>query len=593
MLEILDRGGLGRTGIWSRGDRSLRTPTVLYLHTAARSAPDFAEALFVDDRTEDPRFQLRIRGSFFRPRESDGGDELPLTKGLPRSVSELELTLGPVQGGFALITSDADIEAAKGAHVAFLANGPEFARDPRDFADTVAGFRERVGASVLLGVTGLAMPSNLAVLVYAGIDLVDSSRMQLDTARGLFHTSDGIQPVREVDRNACGCPPCIGGGDPGAHNDLAMQREMLLVRNELAHGRLRELVERRLANDPWNTAVLRHLDLRQYDIVERYSPVEGPGLLAYSHESLTRPEIVRFRRRILSRFVKPPSARVLLLLPCSARKPYSSSRSHRKFRDAILASGNPGCVHEVIVTSPLGLIPRELERFFPARDYDIPVTGDWNRDEATLVTEDLHAFVEANRYDAVVAHLGSESPIVMSALPHAIPTAKGHPTSEPSLLSLAKVLRELTSALGPVPKARRFAETMASIARFQFGEAGLGLVEGAEFRGRFPDVHILRNGRQVAMHTARGLLSLTLDGGTILSAANAYNVEIEDFVPKGNVFAVGVTDAADEIRVGDDVVVRHAGDVRAVGSARMSGREMRDAERGEAVRVRHVAAPKG
>src|SRR5438128_9193069 len=101
------------------------------------------------------------------------------------------------------------------------------------------------------------------------------SRMRLDSARGLFHTADGTVPLAEADRDACGCPACAAGEDLGAHNDRALFREMLLVRNHLVHGRLRELVERRLANAPWNTAVVRHLDLREYDLVEPYTPVPG------------------------------------------------------------------------------------------------------------------------------------------------------------------------------------------------------------------------------------------------------------------------------------------------------------------------------
>ena len=34
-----------------------------------------------------------------------------------------------------------------------------------------------------------------------------------------------------------------------------------------------------------------------------------------------------------------------------------------------------------MVTSPLGLVPRSLEDFWPAAHYDIPVTGDWDSDE--------------------------------------------------------------------------------------------------------------------------------------------------------------------------------------------------------------------
>jgi len=588
MFEIEARGGLGRRGTWTRSGRTLPTPLVLFLHRSSRPAPTYAEALFVSERSEDPRFQVRVSGSFFAPRSGNHADDLPPVKGMPLSMADLEIPEDGVAGELSILGGESDLTKATGADAVFLANGPEFERSPRELVAAMRRLRESLGPAKVAAVTGLATPSNVSILAYAGIDVVDSSRMMLDSARGLFHTSDGAVPVSEADRAACGCPACTTGGDLQAHNDHALHREVLLVRNHLSHGRLRELVERRLANAPWNTAVVRHLDLREYDWVEPYTAVAGGAMLAYSHESLHRPEIVRFRRRIRDRYRKPPSLRVLLLLPCSARKPYSTSRSHRRFRDAILASANPSVVHEVIVTSPLGLIPRELERFHPARDYDIPVTGDWSRDEAAIVIEDLSAFLAANRYDAVVAHLGAEAPIVHEALPEAIFSAKDHPTSEDSLVALTRTLDQVASSVRPVAKGGRFAEEMSNLARFQFGDAGLSLVDGATFRGRFPDVRVLRGGQQLAMHTARGMLSLTMAGGEVLSKKDAYWVEIEDFLPVGNIFAVGVRDAAREIRPGDEVVVRHEGEVRAVGTARLGWREMKDLRRGEAVHVRHV-----
>ena len=592
MFEIESRGGLGRSGIWTRGERALRTPLVLFASAEGRTPPEYAEALFVSQRTADPRLQVRTSGSFFAPRDASHADDLPPTKGTPLSVADLEIPQGAVAGDLAILAGESELIEAKPADAVFLSNGPAFERAPRDFVSMVRAVRETLGPSKVVAVTGLATPSNLSILVYSGIDLVDSSRLMLESARGLFHTADGVSRIEDADRNACGCVACESGGDLHAHNDRALYREVLLVRNHLAHGRLRELVERRLANAPWNAAVVRHLDLRGYDLVEPYTPVVGGEMLAYAHESLTRPEIVRFRRRIRERYRKPASARILLLLPCSARKPYSTSRSHRRFRDAILASANASVVHEVVVTSPLGLIPRELERFYPARAYDIPVTGDWSRDEAAIVSEDLQAFVAANHYDAIVAHLGTEAPIVAAVLPGAILTAKERTTSDESLASLTQALNGVSSSFHPVPRGERFAEEMVNVARFQFGEAGLSLVEAASFRGRFPFVRVIRKGMQVAMHTDHGMLSLTLPGGELLSRKDAYWVEIEDFLPRGNVFAVGVSDAAPEIRPGDDVVVRHGGEARAVGTARLNPREMVDLRRGEAVHVRHVLPTK-
>src|SRR5438552_11464174 len=566
MFQIDARGGLGRKGIWTRGDRTLPTPLVLFVHQTPRPAPSYAEGLLVAERTGDARFQVRVGGSFFAPRAPRHPDDLPPGKGTPRSFADLEIPQDPVAGDWAVTAGESDLAAAKSVGGLFLSNGPEFERSPREFVAAVRRVREILGPAKVLAVTGLATPSNLSVLVYAGIDVVDSSRMRLDSARGLFHTADGTVPIADADRDACGCPACAAAEDLQAHNDRALYREMLLIRNHLVHGRLRELVERRLANAPWNTAVIRHLDLRGYDLVESYTSVAGGEMLAYAPESLARPEIIRFRRRIRERYAKPPSTSVLLLLPCSARKPYSTSRSHRRFRDAVLASANPAAVHEVIVTSPLGLIPRELERFYPAGAYDIPVTGDWSRDEAAVVADDLEAFVESNRYDSVVAHLGAEGPIVHRVLPEAFLSSKDRPTSDDSLVALTRTLDQVVGSYGPVARGARFAEDLSTIARFQFGDAGKALVSGATFRGRFPDVRVLRQGTQVAMHTGRGLLSLTLAGGEILSKADAYWVDIEDFHPVGNIFAVGARDASPEIRPGDEVAVRHGGEVRAVGT---------------------------
>src|SRR5712691_7970221 len=202
MFEIDARGGLGRSGIWTRGERALRTPLVL----------------FVSQRTADPRLQVRTSGSFFAPRDAFHVDDLPPTKGTPLSLADLEIPQGAVAGDLAILTGESELLEAKTADAVFLANGPAFERAPRDFVALMRGVRETLGPSKVVAVTGLATPSNLSILVYSGIDLVDSSRLLLDSARGLFHTGDGTVPVAEADRDACGCPACAAGEALPAHN---------------------------------------------------------------------------------------------------------------------------------------------------------------------------------------------------------------------------------------------------------------------------------------------------------------------------------------------------------------------------------------
>ncbi|MEM2899458.1 MAG: DUF5591 domain-containing protein, partial [Thermoplasmata archaeon] len=321
-------------------------------------------------------------------------------------------------------------------------------------------------------------------------------------------------------------------------------------------------------------------------------------LLACSKESLFRPDIIRFKKRLFERYKKPQSAKILLFLPCSAKKPYSFSKSHRAFKEAIESSGNADVVHEVILTSPLGLVPRELELFYPAQQYDIPVTGDWDEIEISRIKEMVKWYLSTQEYEEIVVHIPEICKVVEDVIEEVKKekgkefrmhiTAKEHPTSEESLVNLRNVLEKLSSGMKKVGK-RRILEDMQSFARYQFGNAADLLFEGdVEVKGRYPELKIFRGDKQLGMLTGeRGMISLTLDGGNAIAKSGCYCVEIEDFKIKGNIFAKGVKNASSEIRLGDDAVAVHSGEVRAVGVACMNARDMIELNRGEAIRVRH------
>ncbi|MCK4443135.1 MAG: DUF5591 domain-containing protein, partial [Thermoplasmata archaeon] len=229
-----------------------------------------------------------------------------------------------------------------------------------------------------------------------------------------------------------------------------------------------------------------------------------------------------------------------------------------------------------------------LELFHPAQNYDIPVTGHWSKDEIAIIQEDLIDLLDKNDYDHIVAHLGSEKDFVCEVLENHVSTSDGKPTSGKNLSMLTKELSGLADGYPRVPRSRRTLEDMTARCVFQFGKGGEALTESAEIRGRYPSLKIFSGGRQLGMLVQdRGMLSLTLDGAERISEAGVYRVQIDDFHPEGNLFAIGVEEADKEIRIGDDVVVRHEEDVRAVGTAMMNWKEMVDSGRGEAVRIRH------
>ena len=121
-------------------------------------------------------------------------------------------------------------------------------------------------------------------------------------------------------------------------------------------------------------------------------------------------------------------------------------------------------------------------------------------------------------------------------------------------------------------------------------EAAEELMEEAVVKGRYPFLKIIGpDGKQRGMLTDRGMISLTMEGAKSLLLTGAYTVEIQNFTLSGSVFAVGIDSATDDIRIGDEVVVAHKGEIRGVGAALMNNRDMEEGKRGVAVRVRHHA----
>jgi archaeosine synthase len=568
---------MARAGLLRVREVQHRTPNVLYADYGGLKKPDWAEAGL--STQADPAL-LWTEG--FAEMDLDG--TAPLSR--PLSLATLEFPSQSEKGDIAFLADPEEARKTEKEIVA-LQNTVEFLRYPKEFVRAMISLRQASGYQRVLYTPLLATPSNLPVLVYCGVDLMDVLRVYYDSGKGRFHAPEGALAADDLDEWPCMCPGCERR-DLMEHNLRAMMVELRRVRAAIQVGNLRELVEQRVSNDPWMTAVLRELDYRFFEWQELHFPVVGFSLRAYSKESLHRPDVLRFRKRVKERYRKPASAGVLLFLPCSARKPYSTSRSHRIFRSIIRAGGNQWAVHVVVVTSPLGIVPMDLELFYPAQHYDVPVTGDWSKDEVSILQEDVESLLEVNSYESVIVHLGPEAEILEGVVEDAVVTSRENPRSPEALERLRSALEEATSQMPLVPRWRRHLEDLRCMARFQFGEGGDALVEGCITKGRYPNLRLIKEGRQVAALTgARGMFSLTLEGGEILSKRGLYWVEIEDFYPEGNVFAVGVVDAHSDVRVGDDVVVRCGTEVRAVGVARMNPVEMRTSNRGEAVKVRH------
>lgn len=444
---------------------------------------------------------------------------------------------------------------------------------PRKYVEWMATLKDRLPPDTAWYAPAAALPSNTAILCYTGFDIFDFTAVDLLTSQGLFCLPEGVFGRDIMDTGVCTCPGCREG-DLKGHNRDALFRELALVRWHIAAQKLRDLVESRCRMDAAQVAIVRHLDQIRV-LPERVTPIARQGtLLATTGEVLHRAEVTRFAERVLRRY-RPPPADVAVLLPCSARKPYSLSQSHRRFQQAVA-----GRALELIVTSPLGLVPRELELVYPAAQYDVPVTGYWDKEEKEFVGRVIGAFLENHRFRRVIAHLeggalaAAEAGAGFAGLDLEV-TCRGRPLSPESLALLDE-------ALGGERKVRH--DVFRGTGSWQFDVA----IETGRLaiKGRYPGIRAFAGKAPAfSIDEATGLLRPTFDGWKLIP--DGYRVIIDDFIPTGDVLVPGVTDADPRIRQGDEVLVTGNCAV-ATGRAAMPADEMLRSGRGVAVKVRKV-----
>ncbi|WP_227374469.1 archaeosine synthase subunit alpha [Haladaptatus halobius] len=539
---------------------------------------------------------------WFEERELPEGDESKLTvlphRAFPSGTDE------EVMESFAVDYPDVEYPSAAvvapetagnfGTDAYVLSGARGFVGHGVGFKDAVIETREAIPSDSALLLSGVATPRNVATLVYAGVDLVDVDRAVVKGTQGKYLTTEGEYHLDELRELPCSCPACRRTVEEFTrehcveHNVDALRAELAVVRERIRAGRLRDYIEGQARHDQWLTAAFREFD-QQWDYLERRTPlVRNTELAAATEDSLRRVEIQRFADRVTTRY-RNRFRNPLVLVPCSAKKPYSESQSHGQYHDAIQFKA-----HKVSMTSPIGVVPQELELTYPAQHYDSVVTGRWSEDEKRFVAEVLRRYLERNEYPKVVAHVPDEGyrdvcERVEDALDLSFEyTVEGHPTSTESLGNLAS---ELSGEL-KYGKRERQHNTVRAIADYQFGDgAGDDLFSDITMQSRYPKlrVHDAEGEQLAAMVPQYGTLSFTLAGARrwVESDAPEKRVEIDAFAPHGSVLAPGVVDADDDIRVGDEVVVEGP-KAFAVGRAEMAGSEMVESTRGVATDVRHI-----
>jgi len=608
-FRVHNRDGPARTGQLTIDEKTIVTPNILFLHTSRCKAPEFSDILLTNENRKTKIPTIRIGDSIFSTAEKKEKKEVSLNDYLlyPKDVAK-ELHLSALTKNKNIdcffITAKKELisETVKDndANLSIVTNATQLFSQQSHFVDFITELRDKIGYQKLIYLPCVGEPSSIALLTYLGVDFFDSFSAVMAARNETLLFPTGSIGKNQLPELPCNCPTCVKIKSASVmnyeeileHNYSALLCEIKQVRNAIAAGSLRELVETRVRTSPHLASMLRILDLNHHQFLEERTPiVRKQPLIATTKDSLIRPEIRRFQERVIQRYEKPPSARILLLLPCSAKKPYSFSKSHKRFRERILNLENPFVVHEVILTSPLGLVPRELELTYPASTYDTAVTGYWDEDEKKMIRTILQLYLQKNAYDTMIMHIPrAMQQFVADLLKNPVSTCIDSPTSAESLDELSNVLQKTTCMHKRVEPSQRAYESIKALACYQMSKPlAERLLKDCTIRGKYPYQKIMQKNTQLGIVTEeRGLISLTMEGGERLAEADQYWVEIfDDFTLKGSVFAPGVKNADESIRIGDEVLIRKNKKLCGVGVALMNGKEMVESRHGEAVKMRH------
>lgn len=323
-------------------------------------------------------------------------------------------------------------------------------------------------------------------------------------------------------------------------------------------------------------------------------------------EGLHHPDIVRYRNQVLQNYRIGYGIKVVILLPCSARKPYRNSRSHAAFIRSIgSASRKKRYLVEVwSLTSPLGVVPRPLETLYPAGFYDIPVSGNWSEEEVRITGTMLKTMLSELPEDIVViSHVSQDYKKMVDFTDfELISTGYDSPTtSHERLEKLEDAIKDAVSDLDiniPRVKMKKLEiEAQQEIPhqlRYVHGLDATINLEGIKIIGRPPRPVQVQKDKQhwITWDSLFGEVRLTPNAASQI-ARTSKNWVILDFdentkLTGSTVYAVGIKDASPLISPNDEVLLfdEDKSHLLGVGIALISGSTMNQIRSGPCIKIR-------
>lgn len=264
---------------------------------------------------------------------------------------------------------------------------------------------------------GAGHPFMFSLIVALGCDLFDSAAYSIFAREDRYLTEYGTVRLENLEYMPCSCPICVKHSPrdlremPKAEREAELSRHNLYVcfteikkiKQAILEGRLWEYVEMRVHSHPALLQALKKME-EYKDYIERATPaIKRRGLFFFgSSLDLTRPEIIRYRRRLIERYKPPKWVTTLLLIPDSETKDNRRRRYLKKVVSLLCKKHylNPSTVHICFYSPPFGIIPIELSEVYPLYQYEYAYPP--SNEAIEYVVERILEYISATHYERVV-----------------------------------------------------------------------------------------------------------------------------------------------------------------------------------------------
>lgn len=466
---------------------------------------------------------------------------------------------------------------------------------PNKLIELIMTARKRIPPNIAIYIPGGVPIGYQGLMIGMGIDILDDGAAYRGASQNRSYFDGFSRKDNKSDRL-----------DLIDLNKKELNREFQAIVASLSNNTLWSRISRDMHSFPSVASAIKVFSKNYLFQMEtsRISAHKGIELQFTGDEDLYHPDVIKFHSDITKRYRINSKKRLIVLLPCSAKKPYRESKSHKVFTKAIKKAARREfhLVEIWSLTSPIGVVPQDLETVYPSAFYDLPVTGEWSEEESQVTGKVLKE---------MLSHVPSEIGII-------IHVSKGYQRmveigtsnrevvyswvdKSPTSYEAQDNLREKIAGYFHTKSEDRFKEKSSfihkssneinSLLRYTHGKNVELSLTDVKFLGRPPRPLQAKIGNDhfFSWDSLHGKVNLAPKAAIKIATTSDNWILTDTNELKGStLFSVGILDASEKISPNDEVLIFNSDKtlLLGVGNAVISGYTMNRVDSGIAAKIR-------